>query len=162
MTIDILGNDIFNPDSLIFGIITGVNNGTLVSNPDGSFTYLAQAGFCGDIDSFTYFISNGTISDTATVTIEVLCDDLFVYNGFSPNNDGVNETLQIQGIDNFGNNLVTIYNRWGNLVYQKAGYDNNDGWDGTFEGKDLPSGTYFYIIDDGEGTKYTGWLQLRR
>lgn len=162
VTIDIFNNDTFDPNTLIFGIVTGVSNGTLVSNPDGSFTYLAAAGFCGEVDSFTYFISNGTISDTATVTIDVLCDDILVFNGFSPNNDGVNETLEIRGIGNFPNNLVSIYNRWGNLVYSKEGYTNDDGWRGTFEGKDLPDGTYFYIIDDGEGGNYTGWLQIRR
>ncbi|MEM6964912.1 MAG: gliding motility-associated C-terminal domain-containing protein [Bacteroidota bacterium] len=162
VNIDIFANDIFNPDSLVFGIISGVTNGTLVSNPDGSFTYLAEAGFCGGVDSFTYFISNGTISDTATVTIEVLCDDLFIFNGFSPNNDGINETLVIQGIDNFSENVVRIYNRWGNLVYQKEGYSNDDGWDGRFEDKDLPDGTYFYVIGDGEGNQYTGWIQLNR
>ena len=162
VTIDIFENDIFDPDSLIFGIITGVSHGTLISNPDGSFTYLAEAGFCGDVDSFTYFISNGTISDTATVTIEVLCDEIFVFNGFSPNNDGVNETLEIQGIDNFPNNVVSIFNRWGNRVYFIEGYTNDEPWTGRFDGKDLPDGTYFYIINDGEGTKYTGWLQIRR
>ena len=162
VTIDIFANDIFDPDSLIFGIITGVSHGTLVSNPDGSFTYLAEAGFCGDVDSFTYFISNGTISDTATVTIEVLCDEIFVFNGFSPNNDGVNETLVIQGIENFSNNVVTIYNRWGNKVYTKEKYVNDEGWRGDFDGKDLPDGTYFYLIDDGEGNQYSGWLQINR
>ena len=162
ITIDIFANDTFDPDFLIFGIITGVSHGTLVNNPDGSFTYLAEAGFCGDIDSFTYFISNGTISDTATVTIEVLCDEIFVFNGFSPNNDGVNETLEIQGINNFPNNVVSIFNRWGNRVYFRESYTNDDPWIGNFEGKDLPDGTYFYIVDDGEGAKYTGWLQIRR
>jgi gliding motility-associated-like protein len=162
VTIDIFANDTFNPSSLIFGIITGVSHGTLVNNPDGSFTYLAAAGFCGDVDSFTYFISNGIISDTATVTIEVLCDEIFVFNGFSPNNDGVNETLQIQGIANFPNNIVSIFNRWGNRVYLKEGYTNDDAWIGTFDGKGLPDGTYFYVIDDGEGAKYTGWLQIAR
>ena len=162
VTIDIFANDIFNPDSLIFGIVDGVSYGTLVSNPDGSFTYLAQAGFCGGVDSFTYFISNGTISDTALVTIEVLCDDIFVFNGFSPNNDGINETLVIQGIENFSNNTVCIFNRWGNRVFFREQYINDDGWAGDFDGKDLPDGTYFYIIDDGEGGRHTGWLQINR
>ena len=162
VTIDLFANDIFDPDLLTFGILTSVNHGTLVNNPDGSYTYLAEAGFCGDIDSFTYFISNGINTDTATVTIEVLCDKIFVFNGFSPNNDGVNESLQIQGIDNFLKNAVSIFNRWGNRVYFKKGYSNDDPWIGNFEGKVLPGGTYFYIIDDGEGGKYTGWLQIRR
>jgi len=162
VTIDIFSNDVFDPNTGTFGIITGVNNGTLVTNPDFSFTYLAAAGFCGDVDSFTYFISNGIVTDTATVTIEVLCDDISVFNGFSPNNDGVNETLVIQGIDNFSNNTVSIFNRWGNRVFFQEGYTNSEGWQGTFDGKDLPDGTYFYIIEDGEGGKFTGWLQIRR
>ena len=162
VTIDIFGNDVFDPNTGTFGIISGVSHGTLVTNPDFSFTYLAEPGFCGDVDSFTYFISNGTISDTATVTIEVLCDDISVFNGFSPNNDGINETLVIQGIDNFSNNTVWIFNRWGNRVFFQEGYTNSEGWGGTFDGKDLPDGTYFYIIEDGEGGKITGWLQISR
>ena len=162
VTIDIFDNDIFDPNTGTFGIVSGVSNGTLVTNPDFSFTYLAAAGFCGGVDSFTYFVSNGTISDTATVTIEVLCDDISVFNGFSPNNDGVNETLVIQGIENFSNNTVCIFNRWGNRVFFQEGYDNDEGWRGTFEGKDLPDGTYFYVIEDGEGGKFTGWLQILR
>ena len=58
--------------------------------------------------------------------------------------------------------MVSIFNRWGNRVYFRKGYTNDDPWIGNFEGKDLPDGTYFYIIDDGEGAKYTGWLQIRR
>ena len=54
-----------------------------------------------------------------------------------------------------------IFNRWGNEVYAKGGYNND--WDGTWQGdKELPAGTYFYILDDGEGEKYSGYLQINR
>jgi gliding motility-associated-like protein len=162
VTIDIFKNDIFDPNLLDYGVITGVNYGMLINNSDGSFTYQAEADFCEGIDSFTYFISNGLAFDTATVTVEVLCDEIIVFNGFSPNNDGINETLKIRGISNYPNNVVSVFNRWGNRVYFIEGYLNEDGWNGRFMGKDLPDGTYFYIIEDGEGRKYTGWLQLRR
>lgn len=164
VTIDILANDIFSGDcdDLIFGVLDGVDNGTLVINIDCTVTYLAEPGFCGAVDSFTYFISNGTISDTATVTIDVICDNLEVFTGFSPNDDGVNDELIIQGIDNFPDNEVCLFNRWGNEVFRQKGYTNTEAWGGTFEGKDLPDGTYFYIIDDGEGNRYTGWVQLLR
>ena len=164
VTIDILANDIFNGDcsDLIFGVLDGVDHGTLVINIDCSVTYLAEPGFCGEIDSFTYFISNGMLSDTATVSIEVLCDNIEVFTGFSPNDDGVNDALYIQGIDNFPDNEVCLFNRWGNQVFRQKGYSNSEPWAGTFEGKDLPDGTYFYTIDDGEGNKYTGWVHILR
>ena len=50
----------------------------------------------------------------------------------------------------FKNNIVTVYNRWGVKVFEQKGYDNNDtskSWDGKAKnGKDLPSGTYYYVI----------------
>ena len=51
-------------------------------------------------------------------------------------------------------------NRYGGRIFFEKGYQNN--WDGTWEGKDLPDGTYFYMIEiDGEDTR-TGYIQLNR
>ncbi len=87
---------------------------------------------------------------------------------FTPDGDGTNDTWQILGIQNFHHNVVKVYNRWGNLVYKKDYYTGN--WDGTSNGKltigkdgKLPVGTYFYIIDLGNGHKpFTGYLYLNR
>lgn len=85
-----------------------------------------------------------------------------IYNEFSPNDDGQNDTFYIDCIDRYPDNQLEIFNRWGNLVYYKKGYNNT--WDGKAEGsaKTLPEGTYFYILDLGDGSKKTsGWLYLK-
>jgi len=92
----------------------------------------------------------------------VQADCFKIYNEFSPNDDGQNDFFYIDCIDRYPNNQLEIFNRWGNLVYFKKGYDNT--WDGKAEGsaKTLPEGTYFYILDLGDGSKKTsGWLYLK-
>ena len=75
-------------------------------------------------------------------------------DGFSPNGDGINDFWKIKHIEKFKNNVVTVYNRWGVKVFEQKGYDNTDEskrWDGTNKnGKDLGSGTYYYIINLNE------------
>ncbi len=68
-----------------------------------------------------------------------------IANSFSPNGDGVNEEWVINGITRFPNAQLTVYNRWGQLVFRSVNYQND--WDGTFDGSILPEGTYYYIID---------------
>ncbi|MDQ6531411.1 gliding motility-associated C-terminal domain-containing protein [Flavobacterium sp. LHD-85] len=96
--------------------------------------------------------------DTATVSPNCLK----IYNEFSPNDDGQNDYFYIDCIERYPNNQLEIFNRWGNLVYYQKGYKNT--WDGKAEGsaKTLPEGTYFYILDLGDGSKKTsGWLYLK-
>lgn len=94
-----------------------------------------------------------------------------IYTSFSPNGDGVNDTWFIDGIEAFADNKVSIFNRWGNLVYEVSGYDNNiKVWKGTANtgmliGNDntLPDGTYFYNLDWGKGRKpSTGYVVIKR
>ncbi|WP_442267608.1 DUF7507 domain-containing protein [Tenacibaculum sp. ZS6-P6] len=95
-------------------------------------------------------------------------DDVIIYNIFTPNNDGDNDLFVIGGIESFPNNRLEIFNRWGNLVYKKSGYDNT--WNGTSNGRvtiqvneKLPTGTYYYVLDLGNGSKpKVGWLYINR
>jgi gliding motility-associated-like protein len=75
--------------------------------------------------------------------------ELDIPNTFTPNSDGRNDVFQILGIDLFPNNHLQVFNRWGNLVYEKDKYDNT--WDGTNikNGAPLPDGAYFYIFKTG-------------
>ncbi|MCH8233406.1 MAG: gliding motility-associated C-terminal domain-containing protein, partial [Bacteroidetes bacterium] len=92
------------------------------------------------------------------------------YNGISANNDGSNDVFQIDCITMFPNNNVKIFNRAGVLVYEEDGYDNEEnvflgiGLNGLYlAGEELPDGTYFYIIDKGDGSRpVTGYLELIR
>ncbi|HKZ37668.1 MAG TPA: gliding motility-associated C-terminal domain-containing protein, partial [Chryseolinea sp.] len=94
--------------------------------------------------------------------------DITVYNGISRNNDGLNDIFEVGCISEYPNNTVRIYNRAGTLVFEGNGYDNdNIYFSGVSNrgvnifGNELPDGTYFYIINRGNGTEpKTGYLEL--
>jgi gliding motility-associated-like protein len=96
--------------------------------------------------------------------------DINVFNGISPNGDGDNDIFEIGCIEDFVNNNVKIFNRAGTLIYEASGYDNQSiffegyGNRGVYVGgKELPDGTYFYIIEKKDGTKpRTGYLEIVR
>jgi len=138
--------------------------GEATLNLDCSATYNAGDVFCERIDSFTYVICNPNGCDTATVCIFLECTDIVIFNAVSPNGDGTNDEFFISGIEDFPNSVLKIYNRWGNLVYQTIGYQNN--WEGTFNGKrELPDGTYFYILElnDAQDERvFQGYLEIYR
>jgi gliding motility-associated-like protein len=144
---------------------TAAQNGTLVVNPDGSFTFTPNPGFVG-IVSFTYQVCNqfGQCS-TATVTIVIEDPVIKIPEGFSPNNDGINDTFVIQG-RNGRPVVLRIYNRWGNLVYENLNYQ--DDWNGTSNigirvGEQLPDGTYFYTAEFKDtGERYARYLTIQR
>ncbi|WP_433830070.1 PKD domain-containing protein [Flavobacterium anhuiense] len=105
-------------------------------------------------------IDSNSNNNQASATVSPNC--LKIYNEFSPNDDGQNDYFYIDCIDQYPDNQLEIFNRWGNLVYYKKGYNNT--WDGKEENssKTLPEGTYFYILDLGDGSKKTsGWLYLK-
>ncbi|MFD2433234.1 gliding motility-associated C-terminal domain-containing protein [Mesonia maritima] len=93
----------------------------------------------------------------------------FIPEGFSPNGDGVNDTFEISGLyDIFENFNLKIYSRYGNLIYEAN--NNIPAWDGTSnkgignQGKPLPTGTYYYILDlnDPNYKIYKSWVYLQR
>jgi gliding motility-associated-like protein len=75
---------------------------------------------------------------------------LTIYDAFSPNDDGKNDVWNIRNIDYYPNCSVKIFNTWGVAVFTSNGY--HIPWDGTYNGNDLPSGTYYYVIDPGDGS----------
>jgi gliding motility-associated-like protein len=79
---------------------------------------------------------------------------------FTPNNDGMNDYWYIPSIEEYGRVQVKIYNRFGNLVYSSASYEND--WDGTWNGKELPSASYYYIINSAEKGVITGTVNILR
>lgn len=71
-------------------------------------------------------------------------------NTFTPNNDGINDTWNIQYLDTFPNCTVDIYNRYGTKIYASIGYAVP--WNGRYKGANLPAGTYYYIINLHDGS----------
>jgi gliding motility-associated-like protein len=84
-------------------------------------------------------------------------------SGISPNGDGSNETFVVHGIEAYPENEITIYNRWGNIVYKKSNYANE--WAGdNMNGEQLPDATYFVILTvfATENITLKGYVDLRR
>jgi len=165
VVINLLGNDTINGIFDTLYILTPPTHGTVVLNLDRTATYIPDEEYCNSTtpDSFYYVMCNTAGCDTALVTVLVLCEssgELSFYSGFSPNGDGINDLFYIQGLEGFPDNVLCIFNRWGNRVYYKEGYDNTFG--GTWENTRLPDGTYFYVFDDGEGNRHSGYVQIAR
>ncbi len=147
----------------IWTLVKQPTKGTLVFNSDGSYTYTSLPDFSGD-DTFTYKLcdADGECSE-AVVTISV--EDIIPDQVFTPNGDGQNDKYFIYGIDQYPSNKLTIFNRWGNIVYEKAGYLND--WDGYANVKKvgnepLPVGTYYFLIQYGNNRHKTGFVYLKR
>lgn len=84
-----------------------------------------------------------------------------VPNTFSPNGDGVHDRWEISSLESYPGATVEIYNRYGQLVFQSTGYKKP--WDGTSQGKPLPAGTYYYIINPKNGRKQmSGFIDIIR
>jgi len=101
-------------------------------------------------------------------------EEIEVFNVITPNGDGIHDVLRISGLQNYPNNTLKIYNRWGVSVYMTKAY-NTEGnvFDGTSEGRvtvdvdrKLPVGTYFYILDyelpNGELKSLSGYIYINR
>jgi gliding motility-associated-like protein/uncharacterized repeat protein (TIGR01451 family) len=136
----------------------------------------------GSIDTLTItvtVIANGSYANTASIsaiesdvdlsnnsaTIVLTPIDFHIPEGFSPNGDLVNDLFVIRGILFFPNSEFIVFNRWGNKVFEASRYQST--WDGKSQsnmnvgGAVLPVGTYFYVLDLGDGTDiYKGTIYL--
>ncbi|MCD8423463.1 Ig-like domain-containing protein, partial [Tenacibaculum finnmarkense] len=156
----------------------GMNEDGFVFNPDGTITIAPEA-TPGTYELEYQICENGAIPvncGTTTVTIVVIDKSLpcgTPYNIMTPDNDGENDSFFISCIDRpeYANNTVEIFNRWGNTVYKASGYNNESvSFKGISNGRTtlvvdekLPVGTYYYVIDLGDGSKAkAGWLYINR
>jgi gliding motility-associated-like protein len=94
--------------------------------------------------------------------------DIVPEKGFSPNGDANNDFWKIRGIDSYPNNTVKVFNRWGNLVFETAEYNNNtNAWKGEANGKlllgqsDVPDGTYFFMIKVEDRKPISGYVIVK-
>jgi gliding motility-associated-like protein len=137
----------------------------LVLNPNANYTETVDLTSAVDFEVTERDAETGCIaSDFVAVYVEDDSDKLLgFYNAFTPNNDGVNDTWIIEGIEQFPDNEVMIFNRWGDKIIELRNYDNkNIVWDGTNQrGKKVPDGTYYYVVTLNDDKSYTGWIHLR-
>lgn len=91
--------------------------------------------------------------DTITINIETVDCTLIVPNVLTSNGDGVNDVFKINGLENFNNTVVYVYNRWGKKIFESTDYKND--WK-----PELNSGTYYYLISVSDGRKFNGFFQV--
>jgi gliding motility-associated-like protein len=155
-----IGREAIDEVYIVDGPLQG---GVEIDQKSMELIYTPNEDFCGFTDRFSYMINYaGFATRLAEVNVDVHCAELIVYSGFSPNNDGLNDTWKIQGIENYPENKVMIFDALGNRVYYDTHYTNEKAWDGLSNGVMVPSGTYYYVIRDGEGKRYTGFIQINR
>lgn len=147
------------------------NADTLCSGAIGTcsvITNLAAGNY--SVTVVSHYIGGGSIpDDTVRVTNILILGNsepciINVFNGITPNGDNANDFFYISNIEQFPDNNVQIFNRWGHKLFEADHYDNvHNVWKGTENNTEhiAPSGTYFYIIDLKNGSKpIKGWLEL--
>jgi gliding motility-associated-like protein len=114
-------------------------------------------------DDITYTLtvtSDKGCASSDNVTVKLL-KKLAIPNIFSPNNDGIHDQWEIPGLASYPGCTVDVYNRYGQLIYHSIGYDKP--WDGTVNGKPVPVGTYYYIVNPKNGAqKIAGYVDVIR
>lgn len=156
-------------------VLTSTIIGGSPTGPVGStFTWSPSSSL--DNSNVSNPVASNTVNTTYTVTVTdvngcVASDTMHVHiypavvipNGFSPNGDGKNDTWMLDNIVQFPDCEVEVYNRWGEQLFYSKGYTFP--WDGKYKGKDLPVGTYYYIINLNHKNfpnAYTGPLTIFR
>jgi len=108
--------------------------------------------------ALTVIDNNGCQLDTTIVLTGP--QELQLPTGITPNGDNYNDNYIILGLDQYPKNTLKVFNRWGNLVYEKKNYDNS--WNGkNNDGDELPEGTY-YVVFDASSKSLNTYVDLRR
>src|SRR5665213_329167 len=153
----------------------GSNDGSASANPTGgnspySFVWSNSSNDSSAVqDSLAPGTYTVTVTDAGGLTAQQtftivdgtgICG-IKIYSGLTPNGDGHNDTWIIDHLELFQPNHVVIYDRWGIAVWKGENYDNqNVVWKGTsLDGKTLPDGTYFYVIET-QNQSAKGWVEL--
>ncbi|MBN8693685.1 MAG: gliding motility-associated C-terminal domain-containing protein [Bacteroidetes bacterium] len=131
----------------------GSNDSSIVVSPVTAETFMVDA-----IDSY-----GCKFVQAINVEVDPLCE-ITVFNGLTPNGDGKNDVFFIKNIDQYPNNMVRIFNRWGQVIFEAENYDNvNRKWNGNMynNGVNAPAGTYYYLIDLKNGNEpLKGYIEL--
>ncbi|MBK6901974.1 MAG: gliding motility-associated C-terminal domain-containing protein [Saprospirales bacterium] len=162
VTYYVLENDTLSDGSHEIFLVEGPLTGAADLDTDGLLTYYPPEFDCSKpfIENMSYGVCNALGCDTARILVKGLCEGIRVYNGFSPNEDGVNDFFRIDGLHRYGAHKIWVFNRWGEVVFYSTEYKND--WDGAWRNHPLPEGTYYYLIEYGPEEHRTGYLQLER
>ena len=118
-------------------------------------THISRTGLLPGTYSVVVTDINGcAVSDEVVIDYAATWGCLVIPTIITPNSDGYNDTWIIENIDLFPNAEVFVYNRWGELVFHTKNLLANP-WDGTSDGKQLPTDSYHYVLhlNNGSGTR---------
>lgn len=101
------------------------------ATPDGTTTFQVT-GSVGDC----------VLTDLVSITVS---DPVIIFNTFTPNGDGINDSFRIKYIERFPNCQIEVFDRWGQSIFKSVGYAQP--WDGTYKGREIPTGPYYYVIE---------------
>ncbi|TVR85945.1 MAG: hypothetical protein EA411_11790 [Saprospirales bacterium] len=176
VTEQVLPGDMVTSEVLLNDDLPGEVNLEIISGEGQGAWSLAQGG------EAISFQSSERWAGTVRITYEIClvncpdkCDRAVLYivagddedckipNIFTPNGDGINDAFIISCLasDRFSDSELRIYDRWGSELFRAAPYEND--WEGTYNGRPLPEGTYFYVIDFGDGrSPANGFVVIKR
>ena len=140
---------------------TCLNNACSELNNLGPNTYSLTIKVTYTLNNFLVKTDSIVLDPITVLDINPECEAT-VFTGISLNNDGTNDFLTIDNIELFPKNRITVFNRWGVQIFEQSGYDNKTVvWPTSDQAAKLISGTYFYVVDLGDGSKpQKGWIEL--
>jgi len=141
---------------------------TTVAGGQSPFSYLWSTGdSTSSITNLTageYTVSVSDAHNCSTILLIPIETEggncIVIPTAISPNNDAANDVWFIDGLEEYPEAKVEIYNRWGGLIFSTTEYNND--WDGTYNGQNVPAGVYYYIVQLSEDETYTGSLTIIR
>jgi len=142
------------------GTSSGTNNTINWTPPLGlsSTNTLTPVATITQTTTYTLTVTSAAGCSASDQVVVTLLRPIDVPNVFSPNGDGVHDRWIIRNIDLYANTVVEIFNRYGKKVFEQRGYTSANAWDGTLNGRPLPTGSYYYVIQLGIGKKPVGGI----
>lgn len=162
----------WDPQSIVRILASELRNLRVVGYATGSNKWidLGNTQIIGDFNNGTITSNTFSPQDYEVVTIGSVLKgngSIIVYDVISPNGDGLNDFLIIEGIESVPDNELLVYNRWGVQVFSKKNYDNSfggisDGRATINKGEPLPVGTYFYVLKLPGQNNLAGSIYINR
>lgn len=158
-TLNATGNDVVRWNWTPADYLSCTNCPSPVSKPYASMNYV--------VTGYTQY----NCKATDTVAVKAICggDHVYIPNAFTPGNDGKNDRLTIMGYGISNVRSLRIFNRWGEIVFEKKNFNPNDynsAWNGKLKGVDAPAGIYVYFAEmecsTGERFERKGTVMLIR
>ena len=136
-------------------VISTENSGNFLYSINGNIFQPNSVFYNIEGGRYTIYVKSQNCSDI--VSQEYL--HFYIPKFFTPNNDAVNDSFRLSGIEAYGKSQVSIFDRYGKLL--KFSRNGSFDWDGTFKNRDVPTGDYWYVVII-DGQKLTGHFTLKR